>query len=189
MTTTQVVKIGTINIPAGTIHKTYETAAWYTTFEYGPQICDLILANGRVSWTLNGTDTYEYFPSLAGGVAVGGGRIGPILRASTYTGSGYDYEYARLASEPNSEIVLDPGWTVDISKYDHQVFCLGYVTRYNAGLQVSETVPCLHNEHIHRGQSVTRKGEYVPSGYVPGEYNSKLHYRFQPAPVPALKGR
>lgn len=181
-TTTTRNVIGTIQVPAGEIHRAnYETAAWYTTFVNEAQECEVVMdRRGDVSWTIQGRRTYEYFPSLWGGVAIGGGRIGPCDEPDTHTV--YAYGYTAAAMVEAGEIALHDGYRVEESFFDHPVSCSGYTIEGVDGKAVYTA--CEHDLHedAHYRPTVTERSSrgFLPFGYAPGVKDRKRHIRVVP---------
>ena len=167
--------IGFIHVEAGTKRRSYETAAWYRTFTHSSQIVPLNLANGNVTYRLEGKDTFQHTPTLFAGVATGGGTMGPIDEPSTYVVQLYEFQVAQRVAMQSANIVLNEGWAVHQETRAHPVSCLGH--RYIDG----KSVPCEHEHHLdHRGKirDTRNKRGFLGHGYVPGGYKTVLHHRF-----------
>lgn len=86
-----------------TAQRGYECAAWYQTLALEPGTYDVepvtirgtAVPDGQRPYygkvTIPCREVYDFFPSLFGGVATGGGRIGECDRAGSYTVSPYWY--------------------------------------------------------------------------------------------------
>ena len=170
--------IGTIDVQAGTIHDaSFETAAWYRTFEHPAQTVEVRRSGQWVLYTIVGRTTYEHFPSLFGGVAIGGGRIGECDEPSTYTVQLYGYEAAAMVEAGTLE--LADGYRVEESFFDHPVSCMGYTTDFEAS-GYDRYPACEHDAHEDaHGNLVTERNTRgnLPFGYVPGVKDRKRHIK------------
>lgn len=168
------IEIGTITVEAGELQKSYETASWYTTFEYPAQTVPLTIDN-RNYWAfykLDGRDTFENFPSSFGGHQTGGGRIGEIDRVSTYTRQTYTYSIAQAIWNGGVGITLHSGWKVTSKEVAHPVMCLGYKRGGNES--------CGHEYHVDgmgKRQDGVRRSGNLEAGYIPGEEKIATHYK------------
>ena len=174
--------IGTIEVPAGTLQRSYETAAWYQTFEHEAQTCE-VRSNGDkhgfVTYTIVGRNTYNHFPSLFAGVATGGGDIGEVDEAATFVVQIYNYSAAALAED--GVIVLDDEVAgVEVTYFDHPVYCSGYVTDHavEVGSGGDRYPGCEHESHDdpHGALLAVRDDRgHLPRGYVTGVKDRKRH--------------
>jgi hypothetical protein len=177
--------IGTIEVPAGTIHDaSYECAAWYRTFEYPAQTCEVYYGTTWVSWKLEGTTTHEHFPSLFGGVATGGGTMGDCDKASTYYVSPYNYSAAEMVEA--GKITLNDAARVNVSSHDHHDYCMGYTTDYDVAIgSGGDRYPsCSHDVHLdahHMPTTVRNERGNLVRGYTVS-FTTKRHIKI------ALKG-
>ncbi len=170
--------IGTIAIEAGERQRSYETAAWYRTFEYDAQTCDVTTDGRWVFYKIQGRDTYEHFPSLFAGVATGGGRIGEIDEASTFVVQLYDYIAADMVEQ--GIIELAEGFKIEESYFDHPVSCSGYVTDHSAPIgQRYSPCECEVHEDAHFQPTRTDRNDrgFLSFGYKPGVKNTKRHIK------------
>ena len=172
--------IGTIEFwHAGTMHDaSYETAAWYRTFEYEAQTVEVRLVGNFATYTIQGRDTHEHFPTLFGGVATGGGRIGPCDQPSTYTVRLYDYVAAEMVEA--GTLKLAEGFEIRESFFDHPVSCSGYVTDHSAPIgHKYSPCGCEVHEDAHYQPTKTERNErgFLPFGYVPGAKERKRHIK------------
>ena len=178
-TTTHTNHIGTIDLAAATIHRAdFETAAWYETFEHEAQTVEVRRSGQWMIYTIQGRTTHEHFPTLFGGVATGGGNIGPCDKPSTYTVQMYDYIAAGMVEA--GRIDLANGHEIEESYFDHPVSCSGYIAdntqpighRYSA-------CACELHEDAHYQPTLTERNKngFLPFGYVPGVKNTKRHIK------------
>jgi hypothetical protein len=175
-----VTTIGTITVPAGTIHEaSYETASWYTTFVHETQTVEVRLApDGKYAfWKIEGRHTYEHFPSSFGGVQYGGGRMGPIDRPAVHRVQIYSYEAAAMVEA--GTIQLADGYEIQERYFDHPISCSGYHYEPVDGRAVP--VACEHDVHEDAHYQPTRIGRsprgFLPFGYAPGVKERKRHIR------------
>ena len=174
--------IGTIEVPAGTRQQSYEVAAWYRTFEHEAQTCEVHSDGnkfGNVTYRIEGRYTYNHFPSLFGGVATGGGDIGEIDEPGTFGVQIYNYGAAALVEE--GLMVLDDEVAgVEVTYFDHPVYCAGYVTDHavEIGSGGDRYPACEHESHDDpHGALLAERDDrgHLPRGYVTGVKDRKRH--------------
>ena len=184
MTSTQTTQtcpvVATMDIPAGTVHDaSYETAAWYRTFEYDAQTVEVRLASNFACYKIVGRTTHEHFPSLFGGVATGGGTMGDCDKESTYDVQTYNYNAAAMVEA--GDMVLTDAATIKESFCDHSDYCRGSQTDYTVEIGTAgRHVACDHDSHEdYRGNIVTERDArgFLPSGYVPDSAVTKRHIK------------
>jgi len=158
--------VATITVPAGVIHDaSYECAAWYRTFEYDAQTCEVRLSGNFACYKLVGRTTHEHFPSLFGGVAAGGGTMGDCDIPSSLGRQIYNYNAAEMV-EAGDMVLTDAAEIVE-SFCDHSDYCLGHAD-------------CTHDSHDDpHGKSLTERNARgnLPSGYVPNSAVTKRHIK------------
>jgi hypothetical protein len=172
--------IGTIELPAGTIHDaSYETAAWYRKFEYDTQTVEVYLNAGSAFWKVDGRTTYKHFPTLFGGVATGGGTIGECDEAGTYTVRVDNHVAAAMVEA--GEITLTDGFEIVESFYGSPIGCRGYSADYGSGEPVYTA--CDHELHFDlygRPTRIERDARgFLPFGYTSGPKERKRHIRIE----------
>lgn len=171
--------IGTIDVPAGTIHDaSYETAAWYRTFEYEAQTCNVTLRGNFVDYTIVGRTTHEHFPSLFGGVATGGGTMGDCDKPSSYAVSPYNYTAAEMVEA--GRMTLTDAAEIKESFCDHHDYCLGHVSDYSKAIgEDGRHGPCDHEFHLdaHYVPTYERNARgNLASGYTE-DFTTKRHIK------------
>lgn len=175
-TTPKSTTVGTVHVPAGTIHDaSYECAAWYRTFTHPAQTVEVRMSGEWILYTIQGRTTHEHFPSLWGGVAIGGGTMGDCNKPSTYHVQLYNYVAAAMVEQ--GKIDLSPGFRIQETYFDHPVSCMGYVTSYNP----TRYSPCPHEVHedAHYRPTLTTRNDrgFLPFGYAPGVKDRKRHVK------------
>jgi hypothetical protein len=177
-TTTTKPAVATMDIPAGTIHDaSYETAAWYRTFEHEAQTVEVRLGGQFAVYTIVGRTTHEHFPTLFGGNATGGGTMGACDKPSTYGVQTHGYNAAEMVEA--GDMVLTNGATIEESFFDHRTFCSGSITNYGEKIGARHS-PCEHDAHEDaHGKIVTARSDRgnLGHGYAPGVTNRKRHIK------------
>ena len=179
--------IGYLTVEAGTSRKSYETAAWYITFEYPAQTVPVVAHSGRTTcgYRLEGRETYEYFPSLYGGVATGGGNIGEIDRPGTHAHIIYDYQVAEWVAEGDTKFELAEGYELRTTRMEHPIPCGGNVRVSDPdAVHGSRCVPCDCRVHLDAQKNPTlternNKG-FLPFGYQSEAFKLKTHHKIVP---------
>ena len=172
--------IGTIDLPARTItDASYETAAWYRTFEHDAQTVKVRARAGTWAvYSIVGRTTREHFPTLYYGVSTGGGRMGDCDEPSTYVVQTYDYLAAAMAEAGG--LKLADGFEIEESFFDHPVCCSGSVVDHSQPIGHRYTAcGCDVHEDAHGEPTLTERSKngFLPFGYLPGVKNTKRHIK------------